>query len=180
MLFWRKIMAKECKKTYVGFKEFNGERRQIEVTKPTKLLDENGNLLVKGAWARHNLFEYDRAIAKPQWRGKEWDFYQFSDGRYMVQISMANISIGGYASANLVDISDPEHKNKVISSMGIWLGGKNKHPMPDNCDQGHPNTVEYNKGKFHFRAVTTDRARSRVHGAVQRRDGRGKVRYGAV
>ncbi len=152
-------MATESKKTYVGFKEFKGERRQVEVTAPTKLLDEKGNLLVKGAWARHNLFEYDRTVARPQWRGKEWDFYQFSDGRYMVQISMANISIGGYASANLVDIRDVEHKNKVISSMAIWVGGKNKHVMPENCDQGHPNTVEYKHGDFLFRAETTDRKR---------------------
>ena len=80
----REIMAKSCKKTYVGFNELSEKRKQIEYTSPTKLLDDDGTLLVKGGWARHNLFEYDRTKAKPQCRGKEWDFYQFSDGRYMV------------------------------------------------------------------------------------------------
>ncbi len=151
-------MAKACKKTYVGWQELPEKRKQIEYKQPTKLLDEKGNLLVKGGWARHNVFEYDRTAARPQWRGKEWDFYQVSDGRYMVQISMANISIGGYASAVLVDLTD---KSKpVISSMALWLGGKNKVVMAENCDQGHPNVSEYKKGKFHFRAETTDKKRT--------------------
>ncbi|MBD5092185.1 MAG: DUF2804 domain-containing protein [Clostridiales bacterium] len=149
-------MAKVTKKTYVGWKEAGVKRKQIEYTAPTRLLDDKGNLLVKGGWARHNVFEYDRTKARPQMRGKEWDFYQVCNGKYMVQISMANISIGGYASANLVDISGKS--KKVISSMALWLGGKNKVVMPENCDR--PNVCEYKKGKFLFRATTEKTSRT--------------------
>ena len=153
-------MAKAYKKTYVSFLDLKEKRKQIEYTKPTKLLDDDGNLLVKGGWARHNVFEYDRTKARPQMRGKEWDFYQISNGHYMVQISMANISIGGYASAVLVDLDNKESKPKIISSMALWLGGKNKVVMAENCDQGHDNVSLYEKGKFLFRADTHDRYRT--------------------
>lgn len=149
-------MAKECKKTYIGFKELGHTRNQVEFKKPVRLLDNEGNLQVRGGWARHNLFNYKRTLARPQWRGKEWDFYQVSNGKYMVQISIANISIGGYASANLVDISGND--KKVITSMALWLGGKNKVVLPENGDC--PNVVEYVKGKFTFRAITEERSRT--------------------
>ena len=126
-------MAEQINKTYISWKDLNKKRNQVEYTHPTQLLDTDGNLLVRGGWARHNVFEYDRTFAHPQWRGKEWDFYQLCNGKYMVQISIANISIGGYASATLVDVSGQEQK--LITSMTVWLGGKNKVILPENCDR---------------------------------------------
>ena len=76
---------------------------QIEYTSPTKLLDENGNLLAKG-WARHNLFEYERRLVKPRFRLKEWDFHQFSDGRYKVLVNFFNITVATSAAASIRDI----------------------------------------------------------------------------
>ena len=149
-------MAKEIKKTYVGWQDAPRKRKQIEVTRRVQLLDDDGNLQVRGGWARHNIFEYDRSVASPQWRGKEWDFYQLCNGKYMVQISIANISIGGYASTALVDVSGEEQK--IITSMTVWLGGKNKVVLPENGDR--PNKVEYKKGKFLFRAVTQKTSRT--------------------
>lgn len=149
-------MAKNTKKTYIGWQELNTKRKQTEYTVPTELLDENGTLLVKGGWARHNIFDYKRDLAKPRMRGKEWDFYQICDGKTMVQISIANISIGGYASANLVDVSGKT--KKLITSMALWLGGKDKVILPENGDC--PNVVEYKKGKFLFRAVTEKTTRT--------------------
>jgi len=149
-------MADEIKKTYRGWQELTYKRNQEEFTHPTILLDDSGNLMVQGGWARHNVFEYDRSLARPQWRGKEWDFYQLCDGKYMVQISIANISIGGYASATLVDVSGEEQK--LLTSMTLWLGGKNKVVLPENGDC--PNVVEYKKGKYLFRAVTERTSRT--------------------
>lgn len=145
-------------KTYVGWQELGYKRNQIEYTERTKLLDEQGNLLVKGGWARRNIFEYDRNLAVPHWRGKEWDFYQFSNGKYMVQISMANISIGGYVSAVLVDVSGKTER--VVQSMDLWLGGKNDplHILPENGDR--PNVVEYKHKDFYFLAYTKERSRT--------------------
>ena len=72
---------------------------------PAELLGPDGRLLAAG-WARHNVFDYDRSRVRHSLRRKEWDFYQISDGHYMVQISFANISLGGYASAVLVDLKE--------------------------------------------------------------------------
>ena len=149
-------MAEQINKTYISWKDLNKKRNQVEYTHPTQLLDTDGNLLVRGGWARHNVFEYDRTFAHPQWRGKEWDFYQLCNGKYMVQISIANISIGGYASATLVDVSGQEQK--LITSMTVWLGGKNKVILPENCDR--PNIAEYKKGKYLFRATTLKNSRT--------------------
>ncbi|MDY4655226.1 MAG: DUF2804 domain-containing protein [Eubacteriales bacterium] len=146
------------KKTYVGWQELGYKRNQVEYVDKTRLLDDGGNLLVKGGWARRNVFEYDRNLAVPHWRGKEWDFYQFGNGKYMVQISIANISIGGYASATLVDVSGKE--KKTVSSMDLWLGGKNKpsHILPENGDR--PNTVHYVNKNFEFFADTKETTRT--------------------
>ena len=136
-----------AKKTYVGWQELGYKRNQVEYKEPTKLLADDGTLLVQGGWARHNVFEYDRTKAQPQKRGKEWDFYQLSDGKYMLQISVANISIGGYASAVLLELDKTRNrKGKIITSMSLFLGGKNKYVLPENGDK--PNYFEYNNGKF--------------------------------
>lgn len=76
----------------------------------------------------------------------------------MVQISIANISIGGYASATLVDVSGKE--KKTVSSMDLWLGGKNKpsHILPENGDR--PNTVHYVNKNFEFFADTKETTRT--------------------
>ena len=73
------------KRTYPTW--LNGEVKSVqkEYTEPTKLLDENGNLLSPG-FARHNVFEYDRSQVVPKMRSKEWDFYQISNGKYAVQL----------------------------------------------------------------------------------------------
>ena len=137
-------------KTYVGWQELGYKRNQVEYTEPTKLLAEDGKVLVQGGWARHNVFEYDRTVAHPQWRGKEWDFYQICNGKYMVQISFANISIGGYASAVIVDVSG--EAEKMVSVMSLFLGGKNKYVLPANGEK--PNKFEYVNGEFLFREET--------------------------
>ena len=79
-------MSQELKRTYSNYTEWEEKSKQTEYTEKTPLLDAEGNLLAKG-WARHNVFDYERSFSKPNKRKKEWDFYQISDGRYMVQIA---------------------------------------------------------------------------------------------
>ena len=64
---------------------------QNEITKRQKLLDENGNLANPG-WCRRNLYDYNiEKKSVSTMRLKEWDFYQVSNGRYMVQINIFNM-----------------------------------------------------------------------------------------
>ena len=138
------------KRTYTPWQDWGFTSKQTEYKAPTTLLSEDGTLLSPG-WARHNVFDYDRDRVKHVMRRKEWDFYQLSDGHYMVQLSFANISLGGYVSAVLVDLQKGE---TVSSTMDIFLGGKDKYVLPPKGDV--PNTVEMTIGKAHFKFLTAD------------------------
>ena len=121
----------EIPRTYPSWLKGEVKSAQKEYTKPTKLLADDGTLLSPG-WARHMVFDYDRTKSTPTMRRKEWDFYQISDGRYMIQISFANISIGGYASAALVDLRNPKKNKKLAAGTltaptALFLGGKDKY-----------------------------------------------------
>ena len=134
----------EIPRTYPSWLKGEVKSAQKEYTEPTKLLADDGTLLSPG-WARHMVFDYDRTKSTPTMRRKEWDFYQISDGRYMIQISFANISIGGYASAALVDLRNPKKNKKLAAGTltaptALFLGGKDKYVLPPKGDV--PNHVK--------------------------------------
>ena len=143
-------------KTYIGWQENNFKSKQIEYTEPTKLLAEDGTLLAKG-WARHNVFDYDRKSVKHELRRKEWNFFQFSNGKYMVQVSFANISLGGYASSVIIDL---ETGRELKSEMGLFLGGKDKYVLPPKGDV--PGYVKFEVSGAVFEETTTETDRT-VH-----------------
>ena len=141
-------------KTYIGWQEADYKSKQTEYTEPTKMLDSDGTLLAKG-WARRNVFDYDRYSVKKVMRRKEWDFYQISNGKFMAQISFANISLGGYVSAVLVDLKE----GKVVANvMSPFLGGKDKYVLPPKGDV--PNNVKMTIGKAEFEFDTKEDSRT--------------------
>ncbi len=142
-------------RTYVPFKDWKEKSKQTEYTQKTPLLDANGNLLAKG-WARHNVFDYDRNLVKAKLMSrKEWDFYQVSDGKYMVQLSFANINIGGYVGAKLIDLVNGK---LIVDSTQIFLGGKNKYVPPAKGDV--PNRFKCKIGKAEFDFDTKENTRT--------------------
>ena len=144
------------KRTYRSWAEVPFSSLQREYTQKTPLLNPDGSLNARG-WARKNVFTYDRDLVKHKNRRKEWDFYQLSNGSLMVQISFANISLGGYASAVLVDLK----QGKVLcSKMAPFLGGKNKYVLPARGDV--PGKVRMEVGKAVFETETAETAR-RLH-----------------
>ena len=147
-------MSAEMKRTYTPWQEFGMKSKQTEYTQPAKLLADDGTVLAKG-WARKNVFDYDRTKVNPQMRGKEWDFYQLSNGKYMVQVSFANISMGGYASATLVDIVKGE---TIATQMALFLGGRDKYILPPKGDV--PNHVKFNVGGAVFDVDTKENSRT--------------------
>jgi hypothetical protein len=140
-------------KTYSSWMDGAWKSAQKEYTAPTQLLGADGTLLSPG-WARHNVFDYDRTRVKHQNRRKEWDFYQLSNGKYMVQISFANISLGGYASAVLVDLKNGK---TIATQMGVFLGGKDKYVLPPKGDQPHHYRMEGGGAVFEVDTGTTER-----------------------
>ena len=136
------------KKTYIGWRERDIPSTQREYTEPVPLLGWNGELQVSG-WARRNVFRYERDRVQPLLRRKEWDFYQISDGRFMAQVSFANITLGGYASAVLVDLRDGR---TVASSMAPFAAGADRYALPARGDA--PNLVRHRVGDALFEADT--------------------------
>ena len=127
-------------KTYQSYLEWEKPSLQTEYRENTELLAEDGTLLARG-WARQNVFRYDRDRVRHVMRRKEWDFYQISDGRLMLQLSFANISLGGYASAVLVDLKEGK---TLVSDMAPFLGGKDRYVLPPRGDV--PNRVRFRHG----------------------------------
>lgn len=142
------------KRTYKPYTEWKTPSKQTEYTEPTPLLGKRGKLLAKG-WARHNVFEYDRTKVKKPLHRKEWDFYEISNGRYMIQISFANISFGGYTSAVLVDLKTGK---TLINKMNVFVGQTNKYVLPAKGDV--PNLVDMTVGKAHFKVDTGETSRT--------------------
>ena len=135
-------------RTYKSWRDWDKPSLQKEYTEETPLLGQDGTLLAAG-WARKNLFRYDRDAVKHTMRRKEWDFYQISDGRLMLQVSFANISLGGYASLVLVDLRQGK---TLVSDMAPFLGGKDRFVLPARGDV--PNRVSFRVGKALFEVDT--------------------------
>ena len=141
-------------KTYSSWMDGAWKSAQKEYTSPTPLLDAAGNLYSPG-WARRNVFEYDRYKVAHPLRRKEWDFYQLSNGKLMAQISFANISLGGYVSAVLVDLTTGK---TLATAMSPFLGGKDKYVLPPKGDV--PNNVKMTIGKASFEFDTKETSRT--------------------
>lgn len=116
-------------------------QQQIQITEKTKLLDEKG-FVAKPGYCVRNLYEYNREnISASKLRIKEWDYYQISNGRYLVQLVIANISMGAAGTITVIDMDTGKK----------WLTAKldaftvNKLQLPHSGDV--PNVVE-NTGKF--------------------------------
>ena len=125
---------------------------QHEINKPTPLLDEYGALKEPG-YCKRNLFVYDRsAVTAPSWRLKEWDFYQISDGKFMVQVNFADISIGAAATADALDFSSGR---KISSAKAVLF--PRKRLLPLNGDVEH--RFGFSKGKTELLFDVTERER---------------------
>lgn len=112
---------------------------QNEIKENTKLLKEDGTLNVRSGWARRNLFDYDRKLVRHRGRLKEWDFYQISNGKYMVQISFFNITVASAATASIVELKT----GKRLCSTSLSLFTRRRYALPVKSDQ--PNFFRYDK-----------------------------------
>lgn len=112
---------------------------QNEIKSKQVLLDSNGNIANPG-WCRRNLFDYNienRNVSVM--RLKEWDFYQISNGRIMVQINFFNISLAACATFGFVDLET----GKKFDNMSLELYTPHKHRLNKNGDI--PNKTVYKK-----------------------------------
>ena len=146
-------MSVELERTYVPFKDWKEKSKQTEYTESTPLLAPDGTLLAKG-WARKNVFEYNRDYVKTGIMSrKEWDFYNITDGKMQMLVSFANINIGGYVAAKLVDLKTGE---VIIDAIQYFIGGK-KHIPPAKGDAVNRFKDKIGSAEFDFNTKETER-----------------------
>lgn len=103
---------------------------QNEITKKERLLSENGNIANPG-YCVTNRYIYKRSDIKANpTRIKEWNFYQISDDRYTIQMTFADISLGGGVTFCLFDRTNGER----FEAMHIDLATFGRYKMPE-CDE---------------------------------------------
>lgn len=105
--------------------------KQNEIKVRTKLLDENGNIAEPG-WCRKMLYDYSRKdIKTSRLRLKEWNFYQVANERYTVQMTVADIGMGGAVACSLFDRETGEKADGLAALSVLTLG---RYKLPEDPD----------------------------------------------
>ncbi|MBP9988454.1 MAG: DUF2804 domain-containing protein, partial [Ruminococcus sp.] len=145
------------------------KNEQIKITEKIPLLDENGKV-IKPGYCFTNMYEYDRkAIKANPTRIKEWDFYQISNSRYCLQVTMADISLGGAASLTLFDMQTGERYSATsLQLLTFGRFGLSKDAMTPHTMSRHKlgfdidinvtesqRTIKY-EGRSGFKKFTVD------------------------
>lgn len=113
--------------------------KQNQITNETPLLADDGSLFNPG-YCKTNLYNYNREkINASKWRIKEWDFYQTSDGEYMVQLNFFNISIASALTAEIRNLKTGE----AYSDMVVELFTANKNGLDKNAEK--PSQIVYSR-----------------------------------
>ena len=84
---------------------------QLEITRPSMLLDNKGNLVQKG-YAKRPILRYNRKFVKKKHRLKEWDYYLVYNKNYAVNLSVAKSLNLLLISVSIVDIKERKIINK--------------------------------------------------------------------
>ena len=118
------------------------------------LLDPDGNLLEAG-YASSLVKDYDRnAIKAKKSRIKEWDFYQISNSRYVMQVTMADISLGGAANVTLFDMQT----GKSYSAVSLRLLSFGRFGLSETAMS--PQTFSRHKLGFNLDVNVTETGRT--------------------
>lgn len=135
---------------------------QHEIKEITPLLDGLGNVKEPG-FCFMNKYVYDRRkITANKTRIKEWDFYQITNPRYTVQITVADISIGGFSNITVFDMQTGKRR-EFLNLTPLTFG---KLGLEDNTRKPHAVT---DKGKNYSLVVDALRPCHRRITAKKRR-----------
>ncbi len=106
---------------------------QREITTPTTLLDEKGNLIQPGyAKSMHFRFNREHAAGKP-FGLKEWDFYQLALGEWVLQMTIGHVSYMANFAAHLFSVKTGErHDFSKMRPLPM-----RKMPMPLDPNEPH-------------------------------------------
>lgn len=104
------------------------------------VLDKKGRPIP--GFSRKSTLVYDRsAIKAPPWRIKEWDFYQVSNDRLCLQLTIGHDAYAGQVSLMLFDFQKGEKYLDLCKTIALPFGSLH---MPENAETEHKLT--YHKG----------------------------------
>lgn len=116
---------------------------QHEITRPQKLLDENGNIAEPG-YAKKLLWQYSRDdIKAPKIRIKEWDYYYIGTQDYGICLTISDAGYVGTVSASILRFGDRPRQMNGAQIKLFPMGSVNLPPTSE-------------KGDIHARAGTAD------------------------
>ena len=135
---------------------------QNRIYKQTPVLDGNGALTEPG-YCFTNLYQYDRdAITAGPGRIKEWDFYQISNDELTVQVTIADISLGGAVTVGFFDRKTGEKGSAMVLNLFTFgkfkLGLEGKRGLTENDWVDH--TYKVSKRNFDFELSVNSKVRT--------------------
>lgn len=111
---------------------------QNEITKPSDLLDEKGELIQKG-WARKLLLNYNKEnISAGPLKIKEWDYYAILNPKFGITFTVAELGFGGLIACVWLDFE----KGIFISDDVMPLFTKGRFNMPRSSEEGNITLAE--------------------------------------
>ena len=109
--------------------------KQREITEPTKLLDEKGNVAQPG-YAKKMLYEYNREnVTASKALLKEWDYYYVGNDKAAICLTIADMGYIGALSATYLDFTVPTQVTK--SSVLLFPMGKMNLPRTTEKGDAH-------------------------------------------
>lgn len=97
-----------------------------------QIFDKFGNVVESGFWSDFCVdFDKHRIGAIPT-RIKEWDFYQFQTGDWVIQSTIANCLVINMFQAGLFNVRTKE-RYEVCKILPHWPGSLNMEPDPTRC-----------------------------------------------
>ena len=105
---------------------------QNEITKPTDLLNQDGNIVEPG-FAKKMLYNYNREnITAKKTRLKEWDYYYISNKEFALCLTISDMGFVGALSLTVMDFVTPAQ----FTNSAICLFPMGKFNMPRTSEKG--------------------------------------------
>ena len=111
---------------------------QNEITKPSDLLDDNGELIQKG-WSRKLILNYNREKIKAgPLRIKEWDYYAILNPNYGIALTIADLGFAGLIAVLWLDFIE----KSFITDEVMVMFTKGKFNLPRTSEKGNISLTE--------------------------------------
>lgn len=144
---------------------------QTEITDKSGVLNKNGEILKKGYSFQCPYFFNREKAAKSKFKIKEWDFYQLSNDKAVVQLTIGHVSYAGAVNLTLFTLDGK--KRYDLAAPLIFPMGKLKLPANPKTI----GTVKYEKKNYSMIFETAENKKALTVKAKSKKYGEIDVRF---